>query len=64
VIPEVVVTVITLKLMADGGSTKVDVVYERTALLHAANEIVKQMTSRDRLAGKEWSQQINGHLSQ
>jgi hypothetical protein len=64
VIPDVVVTVITLKLMADGDSTRVDVVYERTALLAKANEIVKQMASRDRLAGKDWSQQINGHLSQ
>ncbi len=64
VIPDVVVTVITLKLVADGDSTRVDVVYERTALLHAANAIVKQMASRDRLAGKEWSQQINAHLSQ
>ncbi len=38
VIPDVVVTVITLELMPDRGSTNVDVVYERTALAEAANE--------------------------
>jgi hypothetical protein len=64
VIPDVVVTVITLKLMPDGGATLVDVIYERTALAHAANEAVKEMALRDRLAGQEWSRQINRHLSQ
>jgi hypothetical protein len=64
VIPDVVVTVITLELMAQGGSTKVDVVYERTALKHAANETVEEMALRDRLAGEEWSRQINRHLHQ
>ena len=63
VIPDVVVTVITLKLMPDGGATTVDVIYERTALAPAANETVQVMASRDRLAAKEWSQQINEHLS-
>jgi hypothetical protein len=64
VIPDVVVTVITLRLTPDRHSTAVDVVYERTALADAANEIVKDMAARDRVAGKEWSQQINTHLSQ
>ena len=41
VIPDVVVTVITLKLTARGGSTTIDVLYERTALVHAANDMVK-----------------------
>ena len=46
------------------GSTAVDVIYERTALVHAANDTVKEMSLRDRLAGKQWSQQINEYLSQ
>jgi hypothetical protein len=62
VIPDVVVTVITLKLMPARGSTNIDVVYERTALAEAANDIVRDMAARDRVAGKEWSQQINGYL--
>ncbi len=64
VIPDVVVTVITLGLMPDGGATTIDVIYERTALMRAANATVKEMALRDRLAGEEWSQQINQHLGQ
>jgi hypothetical protein len=64
VIPDVVVTLITLKLMPGGDSTTIDVVYERTALLAKANDIVKQMASRDRVADMEWSRQINSYLSQ
>jgi hypothetical protein len=64
VIPEVVVTVITLELMPDGHCTAVGVVYERTALAAAANDIVRDMAARDRVAGAEWSRQINAYLSQ
>jgi hypothetical protein len=64
VIPEVVVTVITLELTPDGQSTAVGVLYERTALADAANEVVKNMAAADRVAGKQWEQQINRHLSQ
>jgi hypothetical protein len=64
VIPDVVVTLITLKLMPLGDSTTIDVVYERTALLVKANDLVEQMAARDRVADVEWSRQINGHLSQ
>jgi hypothetical protein len=64
VIPEVVVTVISLKLTPGAQSTDIDVVYERTALAAAANETVKDMATRDRIAGREWSQQINAYLSQ
>lgn len=63
-IADVVVTVITLELSPDGGSTAVDVIYERTALVHAANDTVQEMALRDRLAGKEWSRQIDEYLSQ
>jgi hypothetical protein len=64
VIPEVVATVITLKLVPRSGSTAVDVVYERTALDCAANETVRQMALRDRGAGEEWSRQVNQYLGQ
>jgi hypothetical protein len=64
VIAEVVATVITLELMPARDSTTVDVVYERTSLAGAANDIVRGMAARDRVAGKEWNQQINSHLGQ
>jgi uncharacterized membrane protein (UPF0127 family) len=64
VIPDVVVTVITLLLTPHRDSTAIDVVYERTALAVEANEIVKDMAARDHLAGGDWSRQINAHLSQ
>jgi hypothetical protein len=63
-IPDVLVTVITLKLEPNGDSTNVEVVYERTALAEAANRIVRDMAASDRVAGKEWSQQINTYLGQ
>ena len=58
------VTVITLKLEPNGDSTNVEVVYERTALAEAANKIVRDMAAGDRVAGKEWSEQINTYLRQ
>jgi hypothetical protein len=64
VIPDLVVTVITLKLSPGGHATNIEVIYERTALAAAANERVRSMADDDRCAGKEWSRQINGHLSQ
>lgn len=64
VIPEVVVTLITLKLTPNGRATTIDVIYERTALADAANEIVKDLAACDRVAGAEWSEQINRYLNQ
>jgi hypothetical protein len=62
VIPDLVVTVITLKLSQTGPSTHVAVTYERTALADAAGEAVTQMAARDKIAGPEWARQINHHL--
>jgi len=62
VIPELVVTVITLNLRPTGPATHVAVTYERTALADAAGETVKQMAGRDKIAGPEWALQINNHL--
>jgi hypothetical protein len=64
VIPDVVVTVITLQLTPDRHATAIDVIYERTALAAAANESVKDMAARDRIAGDDWARKINAHLSQ
>jgi hypothetical protein len=62
VIPDLVVTVITLRLRQWGPATHVAVTYERTALADAASEAVKQMAARDKISGPEWAQQINNHL--
>jgi hypothetical protein len=62
VIPGMVVTVITLKLSANGSSTHVAVTYERTALTSNANEVVSQMATHDRMSGPEWGNQVNSHL--
>jgi hypothetical protein len=62
VIPDLVVTVITLKLSRTGAATHVAVTYERTALADAAGEAVNQMAGRDKMAGPEWAQQINQYL--
>jgi hypothetical protein len=62
VIPDLVVTVITLRLSRTGTATHVAVTYERTALAYAAGEAVNQMAGRDKMAGPEWAQQINQYL--
>ena len=61
-IPDTLVTVITLTLTQAGSSTRVEVSYERTALTEKANELVGQMAARDKLAGPEWSAQIDRYL--
>jgi hypothetical protein len=63
-IPDALVTVITLKVEPNGDSTRVEVVYERTALAEAAEKIVRDMADGDRVAGKAWSEQINTYLRQ
>ncbi len=61
-IPEVVVTLITLRFTAENRTTVIDVTYERTALAVAANDAVRDMAAVDRAAGEEWSRQIEHHL--
>ena len=62
VIPDVMATVITLKLTPRGHSTHVMVTYERTALTAAAIEVVNIMAAKDKISGAEWSAQINEYL--
>jgi hypothetical protein len=61
-VPDTLVTVITLALTQAGSSTRVEVSYERTALTEQAGELVSQMAARDKLAGPEWSAQIDQYL--
>jgi hypothetical protein len=62
VLPEVVATMITLRLTPLGERTRVEVTYQRTALDARANGRVLQMSAADRVAGPEWEQQINDYL--
>jgi len=62
VIPDVVVTVITLNLAPIGQSTHVSVSYERTALSSGAEELVRHMALNDSKSGPDWAEQINGYL--
>jgi hypothetical protein len=62
VIPEVVVTVVSLQLLPLGVATQVDVTYERTALSEAATAQVGALAESDKTAGEEWSRQIDGYL--
>jgi hypothetical protein len=62
VIPDIVVTVISLRLEPTGRSTHVEVIYERTALGHSANDLVREMAQQDKVAGEAWSRQIHLYL--
>lgn len=62
VVPDALVTVITLQLTAQGDKTKVDVEYDRTALSADADAHVRRMAEGDRRSGPEWEQQVNGYL--
>jgi len=64
VLPDVVVTVITVQLAPIAQSTRVTVTYSRTALEPAANDLVREMAAQDRGAGREWDLQINTYLRQ
>jgi hypothetical protein len=61
-IPDALVTVITLELTAEGEKTQVEVEYDRTALSAEADGHVRHMAERDRRSGPEWEKQVNGWL--
>jgi hypothetical protein len=62
-IADLMVTVIDVRLQRDGAdSTKVNVVYTRTALTAEGNEHVSTMNEGDKKSGKEWEQAINDYL--
>ncbi|HVB78320.1 MAG TPA: hypothetical protein VNE82_00040 [Candidatus Binataceae bacterium] len=62
VIPDTLVTVVTVTLTANAKTTDVAVAYDRTALTETANIVVREMAERDANAGPEWGKQINGYL--
>ena len=63
VIPEVMTTLITVKLTPRGGWTHVAVRYERTALNAAARDVVLKMAEHDSNSGPEWETQISDYLA-
>lgn len=62
-ISDVMVTTISLTFLPlDSSSTKVSVVYERTALSVEANDHVQQFAAADRARGADWEKAINTYL--
>jgi hypothetical protein len=62
VIPDAMVTLITLRMQFQGNQTKVDVEYDRTALTSDADTHVREMAKADHNAGPEWEKAINRYL--
>jgi hypothetical protein len=62
VIPDALVTVITLNLKPEGNQTLVEVHYDRTALTPETDVHVREMAKQDRDSGPEWQTQINQYL--
>jgi hypothetical protein len=62
VIPDTLVTVITIHLTPRGDKTHIAVEYDRTALGAEANQHVQHLAESDRKAGPEWERQINQYL--
>ena len=62
VIPDALVTLITLKLIPEGNQTKVQVEYDRTALSAETEPHVQHLAEQDRKSGPEWEAQINDYL--
>lgn len=62
-LPDLMVTVIDVHFKQEGvNSTRVHVVYARTARTPRGNEHVIAMSEGDKTAGSEWVQAINGYL--
>jgi hypothetical protein len=62
VIPDMLVTLITLQLTPEGDKTRVEVEYDRTALSAEADAHVRHMAEGDCASGPEWEKQVNGYL--
>ena len=62
-IPDALVTVITLQLTAERQETKVEVEYDRTALSPEADAHVKHLADGDRTSGPKWEKQVNEYLA-
>jgi len=62
-IPDVMITMITIRLRPQETQTRVDVNYQRTALRPDANAHVRHMAEGDRNAAADWDKWMNGYLS-
>ena len=63
-IPDVMVTTIDVRFeFQDADTTKVRVVYERTALTSQANEHVRELGESDRTSGPDWQKAIERYLA-
>jgi hypothetical protein len=63
-VKDAMVTLIDIHLTRAGvAKTRVDVVYERTALSSEANSQVSQHGKEDKKRGGEWDVMINGYLA-
>lgn len=62
VIPDALVTVITLRLTPQGERTQVEVEYDRTALSAEADAHVRHFAEGDRKSAPDWEKQMNGYL--
>jgi hypothetical protein len=63
VIPDALVTVITLRLQPQGDHTQVEVHYDRTALSAEGDARVGHMAEGDRASGPDWEKQVNDYLA-
>ncbi len=63
VIPDALVTVITLRVKPARNHTIVEVQYDRIALTGQADSHVRELAKQDRTAGPEWENQINLYLA-
>ena len=64
VVPDTLTTLIDIHIAAqDAQNTKVNVMYERTALRANGDERVRRMAEHDRKSGPEWGEQINKYLA-
>ncbi len=63
-IPDAMVTVITLRLHPERDKTHVEVEYDRTALSAEADSHVRHFAEGDRASGPDWEKQINRYLQQ
>jgi hypothetical protein len=61
-IPDAMVTMITIRLTPQDNKTRVDVDYQRTALNPEAIAHVRHMAEGDRNAGADWDKWMNGYF--
>lgn len=62
VIPDALVTVITLQLTPEGNQTRVTVQYDRTSLSAETDAHVRHLADGDRTSGPDWEKKVNGYL--